>query len=179
MSFFRHNPFHRFFRPSFTPHGYNGAMYANSLLHNCSESMLGNLSATYLCQPISLYGGYEHADNNKFNTSANIKGVELPARVIEQLRLLGMPLSWYNAGELEDAVEACSFDGVLIDDPSGVNFRDKLRLCDDEKEKRIERNSSKKPPIQVQSPSYDRWIARIRSERTISDDDTELLSTAI
>ena len=68
--------------------------------------------------------------------AAVINGVVLPQRVLEELRRLGTALSWYSAGELEDAVEACAVDGQLIDDPMGMNFRDRLSLSEAEKAKR-------------------------------------------
>lgn len=55
-----------------------------------------------------------------------IKGVALPQNVIDQLRMLGISLDWYTPGELEDAVEACAFDSILIDDDEGVDFHDML-----------------------------------------------------
>jgi hypothetical protein len=63
-----------------------------------------------------------------------INGIVLPQNVINQLRLLGLPIEWYTAGELQDAVIACSADATLIDDVNGDNFRDRLRLDADEKE---------------------------------------------
>lgn len=60
--------------------------------------------------------------------TAVINGVELPERVIEELRRLGIALSWYSHGELEAAVNACAYDGQLIDDPDGVDFMDELEL---------------------------------------------------
>lgn len=63
-----------------------------------------------------------------------INGVALPQQVIEELRKLGIALSWYNAGELRDAIEATHFDSQLVDDHNGVNFRDRLRHTEEEKE---------------------------------------------
>lgn len=65
---------------------------------------------------------------------AVINGVDLPQQVIEELRKLGIALSWYNAGELHDAINATHFDGQLVDDHHGVNFRDKLHHTEEEKE---------------------------------------------
>jgi hypothetical protein len=61
---------------------------------------------------------------------AMINGVYLPQNVVDQLRQLGISLSWYTQAELEDAVEACAFDGTLIDDHDGIHFRDKLELTE-------------------------------------------------
>lgn len=49
-----------------------------------------------------------------------VNGVTLPQNVINQLQQLGLPLSWYNNGELEDAVIACAFDGNLIDEDDDI-----------------------------------------------------------
>lgn len=68
-----------------------------------------------------------------------INGIALPQTVIDQLRLLGLPLSWYNAGELRDAVDACAIDCTLIDDDEGIGFEDKLHLSDDERAARAAR----------------------------------------
>lgn len=64
-----------------------------------------------------------------------LNGVSLPQNVINELRRLGITLSWYSAGELQDAVIACSYDSNLIDDEAGCHFRDKLQLTDDERTK--------------------------------------------
>ena len=89
---------------------------------DCDEASLGTLSP-----------GFFSSRSNKLeqecqarDDSAVINGVELPAHVIWELRKQGIPLSWYNAGELKDAVIACSYDHKLIDDPEGIGFRDKL-----------------------------------------------------
>lgn len=57
-----------------------------------------------------------------------INGVRMTQVAIEQLRLLGLPLTWYTPDELEDAVVACQADARLIDDPHGDDLQDKLRL---------------------------------------------------
>lgn len=62
-----------------------------------------------------------------------VNGVELPRHVVTELEKLGLDLSWYNSGELQQAVMACAVDGVLIDDPNGTSFSDKLELTDEEK----------------------------------------------
>jgi hypothetical protein len=91
-----------------------------------------------------------------------INGVALPQQVIEELRKLGIALSWYNAGELRDAIEATHFDGQLVDDHHGVNFRDKLHHTEEEKETDEHgwngflrmRVRNRKRKSQVQSPQY-------------------------
>ena len=88
----------------------------------CSPAMLGTLAPFY------------SAPDDPHSTIIN--GVQLPERVIQELRRLGMALSWLTPGELEDAVIACNYDGVLIDDPDGDNFRDKLTLTHAEKIKK-------------------------------------------
>lgn len=65
-----------------------------------------------------------------------VHGIVLPQNVINQLRLLGIPVEWYTAGELQDAVIACSSDATLVDDHEGTSLRDKLRLDESEKEER-------------------------------------------
>lgn len=59
-----------------------------------------------------------------------VNGVYLPQNVIDQLKQLGISLAWYTQTELEDAVEACAVDGVLIDDNKGIHFRDKLQMSE-------------------------------------------------
>lgn len=77
----------------------------------------------------------EHFDPafTHFTGEVVVNGVSLPPRVAEELRRLGTPLSWYNAGELQDAVIECDFDDELVADPRGVSFRDKIRLDPGEK----------------------------------------------
>lgn len=67
---------------------------------------------------------------------AIVNGVELPRNVIAELEKLGLALSWYNSGELQSAVAACAADGVLIDDPDGTSFSDKLELTPEETEEK-------------------------------------------
>ena len=66
------------------------------------------------------------------NNATVVNGIVLPDRVAAELRRLGIALSWYTSGELEDAVAACSIDGQLIDDIDGINFHDKLALLPNE-----------------------------------------------
>jgi hypothetical protein len=66
------------------------------------------------------------------DSAATINGVELPQRVLDELKRLGIALANYNAGELQAAVRACAIDGQLIDDKNGANFFDQLELDDDE-----------------------------------------------
>lgn len=63
-----------------------------------------------------------------------INGVVLPRVVADQLRRLGLSLSWYSKGELEAAINGCAVDCNLIDDPDGVGFFDDLVLDEREKE---------------------------------------------
>lgn len=105
----------------------------NIYMTNCSEGLLGNLS------PLAFHDAGCHQPSNKKteidNSSVVINGVEIPRQVADQLRQLGMALSWYSAGELEDAVQACQYDSTLIEDHDGDNFRDRLHLTDDEKKR--------------------------------------------
>jgi hypothetical protein len=94
-------------------------MYATCV--DCSEAVLGNLS------------GYSLACDGG---GAEIKGVDIPKNVLDQLKRLGFPLFSYSRGQLEEAVQACAFDGNLIDDPDGEDFEDMLELTEDEKETR-------------------------------------------
>lgn len=61
-----------------------------------------------------------------------INGVRMSQVAMDQLRRLGLPLEWYTADELEDAVVACETDATLIDDPNGTTYEDKLHLDADE-----------------------------------------------
>ena len=101
-----------------------------TILHmrDCPMHALGHLKPSS-AKPMA--GSAE--ERGIFDGEVVINNVALPRQVIEELRRLGIALSWYNAGELRDAVEACAADGHLIDDPDGVHFRDKLKAgCDEE-----------------------------------------------
>lgn len=81
--------------------------------------------------------GKTHEESDSYLNFSNgvvINGVALPDRVVAELKRLGITLSWYSAGELENAVQACAFDAQLIDDPNGDDFLDKLVLTQDEQQ---------------------------------------------
>lgn len=100
-------------------------------LVDCAEASLGSLSPA----------AWLHGRSRAADTGAIIvNGVEIPRNVAEQLRRLGLPLSWYNQGELEDAVEACAYDCTLVDDAAGTDFRDMLHLSDDERKDAFNRS---------------------------------------
>ena len=87
----------------------------------------------YIEPPIiaSQMGGVQDALN--FVGEVIVAGVSLPLQVIEQLRQAGIgAVSWLSASELQDAVQACKYDAKLVDDPGGLNFRDKLTLTREE-----------------------------------------------
>ena len=67
--------------------------------------------------------------------------INIPLNVLEELQRTGIPIGWYNHGELQDAILACSYDGTLIDDEEGETFRDRLVLTQEEK---IQRERKKK-----------------------------------
>lgn len=103
-------------------------MYASYAVMDCPEWRLGALPSFVppgkpnpfeLCQPMH-------------EGEVEINGVPLPHAVIIELRKLGIPLSYYTHGQLQEAVEACAVDCNLIDDPNGGNFQDKLHLTADE-----------------------------------------------
>jgi hypothetical protein len=100
---------------------------------DCPESMLGSIEPSKI--GLLACNEQEHATLQwpQQNNGAVVNGVFLPQHVIEELRRLGLPLGWYNAGELEDAVIACAFDETLIDDDEGANFHDMLSLTNEEK----------------------------------------------
>ncbi len=100
---------------------------------DCSLSNLGQLEPTDLTQ----YGA-----PNPYADQHVINGVTLPESVVEELRLLGIPLASYNAGELKAAILACAYDSELVDDHHGLHFLDKLSLTHREKVDR-ERDSDK------------------------------------
>lgn len=85
---------------------------------------LGNLRPT----------AFLHDSNQLHEGETVINGVALSHQVIEELRQLGIALSWYSSGELQDAVAAVHHDGQLIDDPNGMHFRDKLHHSEEEKD---------------------------------------------
>lgn len=98
------------------------------MLHTCTDILCPPLLAgPGAWNPPPREGGFDGRDG-----SITVNGVRLPMRVAQELRMLGMTLAWYSAGELEDAVEACSIDSQLIDDPGGGDFRDRLTLTPDE-----------------------------------------------
>lgn len=68
--------------------------------------------------------------------AVTLNGVPLPHNVVMELRKLGVPLAFYTAGELRDAVNACAVDCTLVDDEDGVSFQDKLVLSDHERAER-------------------------------------------
>jgi hypothetical protein len=106
-------------------------MGSHAAFIDCSEAMLGNLAS----QCLGHFPDQNHSiipDHRSGEVVIN--GVALPRRVADQLRLLGISLSWYSGSELADAVEACAYDSVLVDDVNGVNFNDKLTLTDREKQ---------------------------------------------
>jgi hypothetical protein len=70
-----------------------------------------------------------------------INGVVLPELVMHQLKRLGLPLHWYNHGELMEAVDACRVDCSLVDDDEGQNFHDRIQLSHMEVEARKERRA--------------------------------------
>jgi hypothetical protein len=65
-----------------------------------------------------------------------INGIRMSQVAVTQLKRLGLPLEWYTADELEDAVIACNADANLIDDPHGHTFQDRLYLDPEEKRAR-------------------------------------------
>lgn len=99
------------------------------LLVDCCTSELGQLPppGDWYSPPVK-DRAIQRADNQVI-----INGVPLPDNVVEELRILGLPLFSYNRGELEDAVIACHYDSKLIDDKAGENFRDKLTLTNEER----------------------------------------------
>jgi hypothetical protein len=111
-------------QPSFAIFSHNDEriMTALNAIMDCSGEMLGNLVSPFPDLRAN------HSRPEIFDGEIIINGVTLSQRVIEELRHLGIPLSWYNNGELLDAVNACHIDGQLIDDDRGINFRDMLTL---------------------------------------------------
>lgn len=67
------------------------------------------------------------------NGAIVINGVELPQLVADQLKMLGIPLAYYNAGQLKAAKDGCAFDCNLVDDGEGMTFDDMLTLTDEER----------------------------------------------
>lgn len=97
-----------------------------------------------------------------------INGVVLPRNVVEELRLLGMPLASYTRGELQAANMACAIDGELIDDPNGNSFLDKLQLTEAERYAQEERKFGK------QIKREREW----QRMRVLSDDEEDRLYAA-
>lgn len=92
----------------------------------CSYDMLGSL--TPWCA-----GEIKSTKNRLHGTEAvdlideNINGIELPPHILLELRMIGYPLTAYNRGELEDAINACSVDKIMLENPDAHSFRDKLK----------------------------------------------------
>jgi len=110
----------------------------------CSLSDLGELSP-----PLFGMAGERRAVPHQGCSDGSdvyINGIRLPDSVVEELRMIGLPLSWYNKGELEDAVLACKYDNHLIDDEDGVTLRDKMTLTYEEK-LTADRKRKKKPKL--------------------------------
>lgn len=92
----------------------------------CPETMLGRLKA---CPEPNDKAAWLAEKNCRPPDDAGIvNGVRLPQHVVEELRLLGLPLTVYTRGELDAIIAACAFDAHLIDDPNGVNLWDKMTL---------------------------------------------------
>jgi len=91
-------------------------------LLDCPESALGSLDAA---------DSFPQFPVESQNSDKSINGVTIPQNVIDQLRRLGVALSWYTPGELQAAVNSCAVDCTLIDDPDGINFMDDLSLTED------------------------------------------------
>lgn len=139
-------------------------MYVTGFI-DCPEQLLGNIPS----MPPPAAHSIWHSDQDQAiqpsrdchpqisEGAAVINGVALPLRVIQELKRLGVPLAWYTHGELAQAVDACAFDAQLIDDPDGVNFRDKMVLTDREKE---EQSPFNKPHIFCEQIADEREHAR-------------------
>lgn len=107
----------------------------------CREEMLGNLESV---PGINKYKPWFNEETQAISPSPDnahplicegdhiVNGVALPENVINELRRLGIAISWYTSKQLEDAVRACHFDGQLVDDPDGVTFHDMITLTHDE-----------------------------------------------
>jgi|GEM_PF-3257906 len=84
-------------------------------------------------------GRYPQAASDEMDSSRTndgsivVNGVPIPKLVADQLRQLGLSLSWYSKGQLEAAINGCSVDCNLVDDPEGINFFDDLRFDDRER----------------------------------------------
>src|SRR5690606_28116906 len=81
---------------------------------------------------------------------------------VTQLRRLGLPLEWYTAGELKDAVQACSADATLIDDPEGGHFRDRLHLTPEERNTRTPRGLHGYHEDEDDTPQHLKGLMRIK-----------------
>lgn len=106
------------------------------------------------------------------NGTVIINGVELPPGVIDQLRALGLPLTFYPTFQLQEAVLAYEFDGVIVEDEEGLTFEDKLHLTAEEREKRAESKSQPACTITAIHPIgwvnlVPNFLDRILSERAL------------
>lgn len=61
-----------------------------------------------------------------------VNGVELPRDLVLQLQQLGVPLTSYTKGQLEEALQAYAMDGRLVEDHGATNFQDSLHLSSEE-----------------------------------------------
>jgi hypothetical protein len=78
-----------------------------------------------------------YANDGEMNAdgSITIGTVVLPRIVADQLKKLGGSLAFFNAGQLQAAIDGCAIDCNLIDDAHGDNFLDGLTLDDSEIDK--------------------------------------------
>jgi hypothetical protein len=138
---------------------------------DCPQRLLGSLKPPSM-EPES------HGLRRDGSTVVN--GVELPAHVLEELRLQGIAPGWYNSGQLQDAVIACAHDRKLIDDEHGTHFGDQLTLHPHEKNagnalyegSRHRGKSSPKP----HHPLSRGWAQKETERRECNDHDREIIS---
>lgn len=64
---------------------------------------------------------------------ACVKSIILPVDILQQLRMQNIMVDFLNQGEIEDIIQACKYDGTLVDDPDGLTFRDQMSLTPAEK----------------------------------------------
>jgi hypothetical protein len=107
------------------------------MLVDYSEHMLGQISPCIL--PSNKLHGLELCDS-AFSMESQMHpddrrsaSTRLPDHVLEELKRVGIPVGWYNHGELQDMVLGCAYDRTLIDDEDGHTLKDKLSFTYEEK----------------------------------------------
>ena len=95
------------------------------------------------------------------------------------MRELGYSLEVFTPGQLQEAIQACAYDGKLIDDPDGVHFSDRLvkdhreayeELYDNDTDVLVYRSRGGKVQHPVPFPHEEQqsWVHRVAASASAS-----------